>query len=71
VSISLSEMMVILVVALLVIKPEQLPEVAMAIGRFIKGVRQFFTKLQNDMGGFMESFEKIKPPDEQPRDPQK
>lgn len=40
VNLPISEIIVILVVALLVIKPEKLPEVALTLGRWVKQLRQ-------------------------------
>lgn len=57
-NVSISEIMVILVIALLVIKPEQLPEVAYALGRFAQSIRMLFAKFKNEMNGFIESVEK-------------
>lgn len=47
--ISLSEILVILIVALLVIKPERLPEAARTLGRWIKWVRQTSQKIKHEM----------------------
>lgn len=55
---SISEILVILLIALLVIKPEQLPEVAYTLGRFAQTIRGFFTKVKSEMNGFIESVEK-------------
>lgn len=55
---SISEMIVILLVALLVIKPEQLPDVAITLGRFAKSLRRLFGKVKDEMNGFIESVEK-------------
>lgn len=41
-----SEMLVILIVALLVIKPERLPEIALKLGRLIKWMRQSVAKIK-------------------------
>lgn len=56
---SISEIIVILLIALLVIKPEQLPDVAITLGRIAKSLRQMFSKLKNEMNGFIESVEKV------------
>jgi Sec-independent protein translocase protein TatA len=58
VNFSISEILVILLVALLVIKPEQLPEVAFTLGQFAKSIRRMFTKVKSEMDGFMDSVEK-------------
>lgn len=54
---SISEIIVILLIALLVIKPEQLPDVATTLGRFIKTISQMFAKVKNEMNGFIESVD--------------
>lgn len=54
---SISEIIVVLLVALLVIKPEQLPEVAFTLGRFAQSIRRLFTKVKDEMHGFIESVE--------------
>lgn len=55
---SISEIIVILLVALLVIKPEQLPDVAITLGRFAKSLRNLFAKVKDEMNGLMETVEK-------------
>lgn len=57
-NISLSEIFVVLLIALLVVKPEQLPEVAATLGRFVRMVRGMFTKVKDEMNGFIDSVEK-------------
>lgn len=57
-NISLSELLVVLLIALLVIKPEQLPEVAAALGRFIKMIRGLFAKAKEEMNSFIEPVSK-------------
>lgn len=47
--ISFSEILVILLVALLVIKPEHLPDAAFALGRWIKWLRQTTAKIKNEI----------------------
>lgn len=64
---SISEMIVILLIALLVIKPEQLPDVAFSLGRFAQYVRRAFTKVKTEMNELMELPPPIK--DDQKRDP--
>lgn len=56
-NISISEIAVILIIALLVVKPEQMPEVAVTFGRFIKSIRRLFTKAQAEMNELLESVE--------------
>lgn len=53
---SISEIIVILVVALLVIRPEQLPEVAYTLGRFAQTLRRLFGKMQHEVNGWMEAL---------------
>lgn len=55
---SISEIIVILLVALLVIKPEQLPDVAITLGRLAKTMRKMFAKVKDEMNGLMETVEK-------------
>lgn len=55
---SISELLVILLIALLVIKPEQLPDVAFTLGRFAKSIRFFFAKIKGEMNDLIESAEK-------------
>jgi Sec-independent protein translocase protein TatA len=54
----MSEIIVILLIALLVIKPEQLPDVALTLGRFAKTIRRMFAKVKDEMNGFMDAVEK-------------
>lgn len=62
---SISEVIVILLIALLVIKPDQLPDVAFSIGRFTKSIRRMFGKVKDEMNGLIDSVEK---PDERKSD---
>lgn len=55
---SISELIVIVLIALLVIKPEQLPDVAFTLGRFAKSIRQLFAKVKGEMNDLIESAEK-------------
>jgi Sec-independent protein translocase protein TatA len=48
-SISVSEIVVVLLVALLVIKPEKLPDVAFKCGQLLKWLRQTKAKLQQEI----------------------
>lgn len=64
---SISEIIVILLIALLVIKPEQLPDVAFTLGRFVSSIRNMFSKVKEDMNGIMTSIEKPNGQNEQPR----
>lgn len=55
---SLSEIVVILLIALLVIKPEQLPDVAFTLGRFAQSIGKFFAKMKDEMNSYIDSVEK-------------
>lgn len=63
---SISEIIVILLVALLVIKPDQLPEVAFTLGRFAQTVRNLFSKFKDEMNGLIDSVEKPEQKRERP-----
>lgn len=54
---SISEILLIVVVALLVIKPEQLPDVAFTLGRFTQSMRRMFAKIKDEMHGFIDSVD--------------
>lgn len=47
---SLMELLLIILVALVVIKPERLPEVAKNLGRWFKWFRLMSAKLKNELG---------------------
>lgn len=47
-NIHLSELLVVLIVALLVIKPEHLPDLALKLGRFVSWLRQHAAKLKRE-----------------------
>lgn len=66
-NISISELILVLLIALLVIKPEQLPDAARSIARFIKSIRHMSAKLKNEMNGFIDSKEQSN--DEQRHEP--
>lgn len=51
---SFSEILVILLIALLVVKPEQLPEVAHSLGKWVKTIRGMFGKLKDEVNGFID-----------------
>lgn len=55
---SFSEILVVLLIALLVVKPAQLPEVANSLGRFIKSIRGVFAKVKDEMNGFIDDVDK-------------
>ena len=57
---SVSEVVVVLLVALLVIKPEQLPDVAFTLGRFAQSARRALAKIKQEVSGFIEPIEKSK-----------
>lgn len=46
--ISFTEILVILIVAIIVIKPERMPEVARSLGRFVKWMRETSSKLKDE-----------------------
>lgn len=54
---SISEIVVVLLIALLVIKPDQLPEVAHTLGRFAQTIRRMFGKVKEEMNGLIDSAE--------------
>jgi Sec-independent protein translocase protein TatA len=58
VNFSISEIIVILLIALLVIKPEQLPDVAFTLGKFAQTIRRLFAKVKDEMNGLIETVEK-------------
>jgi Sec-independent protein translocase protein TatA len=39
---SIAELLIIFLVALLVIKPERLPEIAYTLGRFLRSIRRWY-----------------------------
>ena len=50
---SVSEILLVLLIALLVIKPEQLPEVARGFGRVMKTIKGVFAKAKEEMNSFI------------------
>jgi sec-independent protein translocase protein TatB len=58
VNISLSEIIVVLVIALLVIRPEQMPDVARTLGRLLQTARRLMSKVKEEMHGLIEPTEK-------------
>jgi Sec-independent protein translocase protein TatA len=58
VNFSISEIILILLIALLVIKPEQLPDVAKTLGRFAQTIRHMFSKVKDEMNGLIDSVDK-------------
>lgn len=65
---SISEIIVILLIALLVIKPEQLPDVAFSLGRFAQYIRHAFTKVKGEMNELIDVDPTIKKSEERKRD---
>jgi len=55
---SISEVALVLLIALIVIKPEQMPDVAFSLGRFAKTIRHMFAKVKDEMNGMMDTVEK-------------
>lgn len=53
--ISFSEIFLILIVALLVIKPERLPDVALKLGHLVKWCRQSIGKIKTEINSFYQS----------------
>jgi Sec-independent protein translocase protein TatA len=53
---SFSEILVILFVALLVIKPERLPETAFAMGRWVKWFRSTAAKIKQEIEAPLEQL---------------
>lgn len=57
-NVSLSEILLVLFIALLVIKPEQLPHAARALGKFVKSVQNMFSNVKNEVNGLIDSVDK-------------
>lgn len=57
-SFSVSEVVVVLLVALLVIKPEQLPEVAFTLGRLAQSARRALTKIKQEVNGLIDPIDR-------------
>lgn len=55
---SISEIMVILLIALLVIKPEQLPDVAFTLGRFAQSLRRLLANVKGEVNELVNTVEK-------------
>lgn len=64
---SISEIFVILLIALLVVKPEQLPEVAHTLGKFVKSIRGVFAKVKDEMNGFIDDVDKTTSDQHEPK----
>jgi Sec-independent protein translocase protein TatA len=54
-NISLSEIILVLLIALIVVKPEQLPDAAFTLGRFFKSIRRLFHKMKAEVDHFVEA----------------
>lgn len=59
-NISFSEIILVLLVALIVIKPEQLPEVMHAAGKIMRWIRKLFAQTKEDVVDFIDSMDKNK-----------
>lgn len=57
-NISISEIILVVLIALIVVRPEQMPEVAQTVGRMIRAVRRLFANVKNEMQGLIEPIEK-------------
>lgn len=55
---SISEILVVLLIALIVVKPAQLPDVAHSLGKLIKSIRGVFAKVKDEMNGFIDDVDK-------------
>jgi Sec-independent protein translocase protein TatA len=53
-NISLSEIILVLLIALIVVKPEQLPDAAFTLGRFFKAMRRLFHKMKAEVDHFVD-----------------
>lgn len=51
---SISEIVVVLLVALIVIKPDQLPDVAFTLGKFARTLRQMISKVKDEMNDLVD-----------------
>lgn len=47
--ISLSEILLVLLILFLVVKPKDLPQIALRLGRLIRGLKNFTSKLKEDV----------------------
>ena len=53
-NINLSEIILILVIAVIVVKPEQLPDIAKTLGHFAKYIKQAIAKIKSEMNEFID-----------------
>jgi len=51
---SISEILIIILIALLVIKPEQLPEVAHMLWKLMQTMRRLFGKIKQEVNEFID-----------------
>lgn len=58
--IGLSEIILILVIAVIVTKPERLPSVMLNVGRFVKSITGTLNKLKNELNMYFDNFLKTK-----------
>ena len=58
-NVSISEIIVVVLIALLVIKPEDAPRVAYTIGRLLQSIRRSFHHFKNEVNTFVESANQI------------
>lgn len=54
---SISEILLVLLIALLVVKPEQLPDVARTLGRLMRTMRGMANKVKEEMNGFIDPID--------------
>lgn len=54
-NISISEILLVLLVALLVVKPEQLPGVAKSMANMIKSIRHVIGKIKTEMNDIIDA----------------
>jgi len=57
-NLNISELLVIAFVALLVIKPAQLPNAAYKLGHCVRTLRHFFLKTKNDLTSLLDTTQK-------------
>lgn len=57
-NVSLSELLVVVLIALLVVRPEKMPEVARTVGRFTRSIRRLLLKVKDEMNDLIDPVEK-------------